>query len=204
MRMWQRFWQLPIFSTLLVLINLVVFCMDFISGFELQYLGGMQKTAVLQYGEYGRLLWAMFLHADAAHLFNNMIILFFLGAMLEKEVGHIWLPAVYFLSGIGGNILSLAVKVAEKSEAITIGASGAVFGLDGLLLMLVLLSPKFRDTATPARVILMILLSIYDGFYGQNVDNAAHIGGLLVGILMGLMYMFIQRIKNRKYGEVQA
>lgn len=204
MRTWQRFWQLPIFSTLLVLINLVVFCVDFISGFELQYLGGMQKTAVLQYGEYGRLLWAMFLHADAAHLFNNMIILFFLGAMLEKEVGHIWLPAVYFLSGIGGNILSLAVKVAEKSEAITIGASGAVFGLDGLLLMLVLLSPKFRDTATPARVILMILLSIYDGFYGQNVDNAAHIGGLLVGILMGLMYMFFQRIKNRKYGEVQA
>ena len=190
--------NLPIVSLLLVSINLIVFLSGFIASDTLLYMGSLQKTAIVESREYGRVVWAMFLHADVSHLFNNMIILFFLGSMLEKEVGHIWFGIIYFLSGVGGNLVSLAVKIWENSETPSIGASGAVFGLDGLLLVLVLFSTSFRNTATPTRVILMIVLSLYNGFTGQNIDNAAHIGGLAVGFAVGMVYVFLAKSFRKK------
>ena len=190
--------NLPIVSLLLVSINLIVFLSGFIASDTLSYMGSLQKTAIVERREYGRVVWAMFLHADVSHLFNNMIILFFLGSMLEKEVGHIWFGIIYFLSGVGGNLMSLAVKIWENSETPSIGASGAVFGLDGLLLVLVLFSTSFRNTATPTRVILMIVLSLYNGFTGQNIDNAAHIGGLAVGFAVGMVYVFLAKCFRKK------
>ena len=190
--------NVPIVSLLLVSINLIVFLSGFIASDTLSYMGSLQKTAIVESREYGRVVWAMFLHADVSHLFNNMIILFFLGSMLEKEVGHIWFGIIYFLSGIGGNLVSLAVKIWENSETPSIGASGAVFGLDGLLLVLVLFSTSFRNTATPTRVILMIVLSLYNGFTGQNIDNAAHIGGLAVGFAVGMVYVFLAKSFRKK------
>ena len=133
--------QLPICCIVLVAINVLMFLADIFSGYRLTSMGGAQKTAILEQGEYIRLLWAMFLHADIAHLSNNMIVLFFLGSVLEKETGHLPFLIIYFLSGLGGNIVSLAVKVMQNSEVMSIGASGAVFGLDGLLLTLVILMP---------------------------------------------------------------
>lgn len=198
MRWTRQLNNLPIISTILVIINCIVFLGGFWAQELLHYLGGVQKTAIIEYHEYGRLVTAMFLHADVSHLFNNMIILFFLGSMLEKEVGHIWFSVIYFLSGIGGNITSLAVKVMENDEGLSIGASGAVFGLDGLLLALVIFSPRFRDVASPARVFLMILLSLYNGFTGQNIDNAAHVGGLIIGFVTGLLYVGFRKFVKRK------
>ncbi|MBR1851822.1 MAG: rhomboid family intramembrane serine protease [Lachnospiraceae bacterium] len=198
MQQLRRLNNLPIVSALLVGINLMVFLGELFSQEALVYLGGVQRTAIVEYHEYGRLVWAMFLHSDISHLFNNMIILFFLGSMLEKEVGHLWFTVIYFLSGIGGNLVSLAVKVLEQSEVPSIGASGAVFGLDGLLLALVLFSKSFRNTATPTRVILMILLSLYNGFMGQNIDNAAHVGGLIVGFVAGMVCIFFRKLFDGK------
>lgn len=195
----RRLKDLPIISTALVIINCIIFLGGFFVQDQLHYLGGVQKTAIIEYREYGRLLWAMFLHSDISHLFNNMIILFFLGSMLEKEVGHIWFALIYFISGIGGNIASLAYKVAKMDESLSIGASGAVFGLDGLLLALVMFSPGFRNFASPTRVLLMILLSLYNGFVGQNIDNAAHVGGLVVGFVTGMIYIGFRKIIQKKH-----
>ena len=201
--MLRRFRGRPVFTVVLVAVNVIIFLMSFFTGDVLHYLGGVQKTAILDYHQYGRLVFAMFLHADVTHLFNNMIIVFFLGSMLEKEIGHIRFLLIYFLSGIGGNILSLIVKVRENSEVLSIGASGAVFGLDGLLLALVMCSPRFRNTVTPGRVLLMIVLSLYDGYLGSNIDNAAHFGGLVIGFLLGLLCGVFQNIRDRRYREVQ-
>ena len=131
-------------------------------------------------------------------MFNNMLILFFLGSMIEKEVGHIKYALFYFLSGIGGNLLSLYVKVVSGDLAASLGASGAIFGLDGVLLAMVLFSDKKVENVTPARVVLMIVYSLYSGFTGQNIDNAAHVGGLLTGFLAAGMMCLVQRRKQRK------
>lgn len=202
--MWTRYKNLPLVSITLVCVNVIVFLICIFTGGWLYYLGGLSKISVVTHQQYGRILWSMFLHDDTSHLFNNMIILLFLGSMLEKEVGHVWFFVTYFLSGIGGNLVSLYEKIVTDSDALSIGASGAVFGLDGLLLALVLCSPKFRNAVPPIRVFLVIGLSLYDGFTSANIDNAAHVGGLAFGFAIGLVISLIQDIQNkRKRREVR-
>ena len=92
--------------------------------------------------------------------------------------------------------MSLAVKVMTGDMVGSIGASGAVFGLDGVLLALILFSGKRMPDVTPGRVILMIVLSVYNGFSGVNIDNAAHIGGLFTGFLIGIIICIKDRIKE--------
>lgn len=140
----------------------------------------------------------MFLHSGINHLFNNMLILFFLGSMIEKEVGHIRYGVLYFLSGIGGNLLSLYSRALHGDPTASLGASGAVFGLDGVLLAMVLFSGRKMENVTPVRVLLMIVYSLYSGFTGRNIDNAAHVGGLLTGFMAaGIMCLFMRRGQRR-------
>lgn len=194
----NRWKQQPIVSGALVIINVIVFILSTFINDQLYELGMLDGFRVLVHGEYGRIIWSMFLHADVNHLFSNMIILFFLGSMIEKELGHVKYALLYFLSGIGGGLLSILFKAMTSSMVPSVGASGAVFGLDGVLLAMVLLWNERLPNVTPSRVVLMILLSLYSGFTGGNIDNAAHIGGLLVGFLGGCVVCFFQRRKRKR------
>lgn len=191
--------ELPFISGLLVAVNVIVFVICMLTGNTLYRLGQLDVIDVLIRGEYGRILWAMFLHVDMTHIVNNMLILFFMGAMIEKEVGHIGYAVLYFLSGIGGNILSLFVKYMNSDVSGSVGASGAVFGLDGVLLAMVLMSGRRMPNVTPIRVVAMICLSLYSGFSAANIDNAAHVGGLIVGFLGGCVVCILQR--RRRSGK---
>lgn len=188
--------QVPVVSTALVIINVIVYVLCIITGGRLYDAGILDAWTVIYEKEYWRILGAIFFHADSGHLFNNMLILFFLGAMLEKEIGHIRFGVFYFLSGIGGNVLSLIMKVIHNDPAGSLGASGAIFGLDGVLLAMVILSDKRMESVTPTRVILMIALSLYSGFTGGSIDNAAHVGGLIVGFLAGGIMCMVQNRKD--------
>lgn len=192
--------KLPIISAALVIINIAVYLICAIAGELLYSSGRLSVVEVVYQKEYGRIIWSMFLHSGINHIFNNMMILFFLGAMIEQEIGHIRYAIFYFLSGIGGNLLSLFFKTLSNDWSASIGASGAVFGLDGVLLSLVLFSGRRMSNVTPVRVILMIAYSLYSGFTGQNIDNAAHIGGLLTGFLAGTMMCIIDRRRTKLKG----
>lgn len=194
----KRLKEMPLCSGGLAIINILVFLACMFTGGVLYDAGILNVRGVLEQKEYGRILWAMFLHGDINHIFNNMLILFFLGAMIEKEVGHIRFSLFYFLSGISGNLLSLCVKAFNGDLSGTVGASGAIFGLDGVLLSMVLLRGKRVENVTPVRVMLMIFLSLYSGYTGGNIDNAAHIGGLLAGLAAGSIMCIAERKKNRK------
>ena len=199
MRNWK---DLPFVSVLLVIINVAVFVTCKFTGDWLYELGELSLWGVLVEHGYGRVFWAMFLHADESHIFNNMIILFFLGAMIEEEVGHIRYAIIYVLSGVMGNLLSLLVKYLSGNMIPSVGASGAIFGLDGVLLAFVLFSGRKMQNVNPMRVVLMIALSLYSGFAAQNVDNAAHVGGLATGFLLGVGICIVDRWQmNRKGGD---
>ncbi len=185
-------------SATLVAVNVIIYILCRLTRGALYFVGLLDVESVVYGKEYGRVLWAMFFHADTSHLFNNMLILFFLGAMLEKEIGHFRFGIFYFLSGIGGNILSLVMKVIHNDPAASLGASGAVFGMDGVLLAMVILSERKMESVNPMRVVLMIVLSLYSGFTGGNIDNAAHVGGLIVGFLAGGIYCMVQNRKDMK------
>lgn len=194
----NRWKDLPIVSGILVAVNIMVYILCIFLGRRLYRMGNLNAVDVLVNREYGRVIWAMFLHSGVSHIFNNMLILFFMGAMIEKEIGHVCYALLYFLSGIGGNLVSLYVKAVNYDMSGSIGASGAVFGLDGVLLAMVLFSGRKMATVTPARVMAMILLSLYNGFSADNIDNAAHVGGLVVGFLGGCVVCVLQRARHRR------
>lgn len=193
--MYRRIKGAPFVSAILAAVNVVVFFLVELGMSRLYSRGILRASDVLYRGEYGRILWAMFLHSGIDHLFNNMLLVLFMGAMLEREIGHISFALVYFLSGIVGNTVSVWFRFRMGDMAGSLGASGAVFGMDGLLLALVLFSRRRMQSVTPVRVILMIVLSLYSGFSSANVDNTAHVGGLVTGFLLGLIWCAIDRLR---------
>ena len=194
----KRRQELPIGSGILVAANVIVYLICTFTGNLLYNIGELDAAAVLLRGEYGRIICSMFLHAGIDHLFNNMVILFFLGAMIEKVTGHIQLLLIYLLSGIGANICSLLYKVMTMDSMTSVGASGAIFGLDGVLLAWILLDRQAMPDVTPRRVLLMIVLSLYSGFTAHNIDNAAHVGGLLTGFAAGALLCALRRRKRNR------
>lgn len=187
---------LPFISAALVAINVAVYLLCQLPGNTLYARGCLDAYEIVAHEEYARIFWSMFLHADPDHLFSNMMILLFMGAMIEKEIGHLPFAGIYLASGTGGGLLSLAGKIIRNDWAVSLGASGAIFGLDGLLLALVLFSGKRLQNVTPLRVMLMICLSLYSGFTGGNIDNLAHIGGLLTGFILGIILLIYGRISR--------
>lgn len=194
----KRRQELPIVSGILVAANVIVYLICTFTGNLLYNIGELDAAAVLLRREYGRIIYSMFLHAGIDHLFNNMVILFFLGAMIEKVTGHIQLLLIYLLSGIGANICSLLYKVMTMDSMASVGASGAIFGLDGVLLAWILLDRQAMPDVTPRRVLLMIVLSLYSGFTAHNIDNAAHVGGLLTGFAAGARLCALRRRKRNR------
>ena len=194
----KRRQELPIVSGILVAANVIVYLICTFTGNLLYNIGELDAAAVLLRREYGRIIYSMFLHAGIDHLFNNMVILFFLGAMIEKVTGHIQLLLIYLLSGIGANICSLLYKVMTMDSMASVGASGAIFGLDGVLLAWILLDRQAMPDVTPRRVLLMIVLSLYSGFTAHNIDNAAHVGGLLTGFAAGALLCALRKRKRNR------
>ncbi len=183
----------------LVVINVIVLVICMFTGDLLYDKGGLDAFHVLVKKEYGRIIWSLFLHGDTHHLFSNMILLFAVGTMIEDKMGHVRFALLYFASGIGGGIFSLAYKVMTNDWVMSVGASGAIFGLDGVLLAMALLWRESLSDMTPVKVGLMIVLSLYGGFAGANIDNAAHIGGLAVGFAAGCAVCLLRHKRFRHF-----
>ena len=120
----------------LVFIWLSLFGMTEDAGYMLEN-GAMFVPLVLGNQEYYRLITSMFLHFGFSHLMNNMIMLFFLGSILEEEIGRFKYLFLYFASGLAGNVLSAAMDLKTGEFVVSAGASGAIFGVIGALLIIV-------------------------------------------------------------------
>ena len=136
-------------------------------------------------GEWYRLVTHMFLHGDVWHLGNNMLILFCLGNALEHYVGKISYVAIYFFSGI---LAGLGSVVYNTTSTVSVGASGAVFGVVGAMAWLVLKAKGRLEGFTGPRMMIFVLLSVYAGFADRGVDNAAHVAGLISGFLLAMLF----------------
>lgn len=145
---------------------------------------GASYTPYVLTGEWYRLFSSMFLHFGIEHLFQNMVMLLFLGDMLEEYVGK-WKHLLISLGGgILGNVLSLIVELKKGDLAVSAGASGVVFAvIGGVLIVIIKNGNRIREISS-SRIVFVIALSLFYGFQATGVDNAAHIGGLLGGILL--------------------
>lgn len=191
----QRIASSPYVTIFLVIINIFIFLLCTFKGDLIYNVGDLSPHSIFDLKEYYRIITSMFLHADINHIVNNMLLLFGIGVMLEKEMNHIRFLVLYFFSGIGGQIVSLIYKVTTDGWYVSsIGASGAVFGLVGVLLAMSIGWKRKMPTVTWQRILIVMAYSIYSGIKASNIDNAAHIGGFISGFILGLIMCLIERM----------
>lgn len=149
-------------------------------------LGANEPNAVLQQGQWWRLFASMFLHIGFVHVLLNGWALYQLGALFELAVGSYRMLVVYVLSGLAGSVAS----VLWRTEGLSAGASGAIFGLLGAMIAFLL---RRRDRLTPyaksllGQLVVWAGINVFFGFSIGAIDNAAHLGGCAAGFLMGLL-----------------
>ena len=193
--------DLPACTVALIGINVIVFALGILFpalGFRMEAKGWYSLTYLLHGREFYRLITAAFLHADIEHLVNNMLLLYFCGEIVERTLGKPRFLILYALSAVCGNLLSSAYELSTGGFYDSIGASGAVFGLTGALLFLVIVRKGAAAHISMQRMLIAVFLSLYAGFYGANVNNAAHVGGLLSGFLLAFLLNIIPRRGTRR------
>ena len=118
---------------------------------------------------------------------------------LEQEIGKIKFLIIYFGSGLFGNILSGLGDILTGDYVVSAGASGAVFGIIGALLYVVIRNRGRLGTISGRRLMLTAGLSLYYGFTSSGVDNLAHVGGLVSGFILGILLYWKRKRKRRSY-----
>jgi rhomboid protease GluP len=192
-------WREYFVTIILLIINIIAFIICSQTGEVVYNVGSMNAESVFIDHEYYRLITAMFLHGDIEHIVSNMIFLVGIGQMVECAIGHVRFIILYMLSGLGASICSMLYSATSGNLYSSVGASGAVFGLIGALLILVIVHNGRFGYVSIRRLLLAIVYMIYSGISTQYVDNAAHIGGLICGIFIMALYNFISVNKKQKH-----
>lgn len=178
---------------ILIIINILVLTL-------MEMNGGSQDTEVLIrfgavvpeliiYGhEFYRLFTAMFIHIGIIHLLANLLSLYILGSRAEKYFGSGLFLVIYFLSGAGASAASVLF-----TGSVSAGASGAIFGIMGSMLVYSIMSGKSFGDFSGYFILMFSLVNIGAGFAVDGIDNAGHIGGFIVGAVISLIYGFFNR-----------
>jgi rhomboid protease GluP len=174
------------------------------SDFVMEKMGAI-LPGMLDRGEYWRLIAAMFLHASWLHWAANSWALYQLGTLYEMLFGTKRLALVYFASGIcasaAASMWNLHADVLRHAPWITlnlqpasgpaVGASGAIFGLLGAFIFSIRRSPRYRHQAWTrslnSQIIFWIVVNIAIGLGVKMIDNVAHLGGLVAGLILGFL-----------------
>lgn len=143
------------------------------------------------HGEIYRLVSSIFLHLNFEHLLFNMLSLFIFGKIVESLVGRWQMLVIYLFSGIMGNLFSLAFL----NDNISLGASGAIFGLLGAIVAMMLISKKFTQKMMLQIIIATLIMAVISLFM-NNVNIIAHLGGLFAGGLIVYIGYFYKTFKK--------
>lgn len=179
----------------LIAINIIIWLFMFliINAFTNRSLldwGGLVHFNVV-HGEIYRLISSMFIHFNFEHILMNMLSLFIFGKLVEAIAGHWKMLGIYFISGIFGNIVSLSLD----TNSISVGASGAIFGLIGSLFAIMYLSKQYTPKMLLQLVGVLALLTVFSLFMA-NVNIYAHLGGFIGGLLATFIGYYFN--KDRK------
>jgi hypothetical protein len=204
MRRVSEFWQDRSVTNKIILVNIAVFVavtifLMFNQGF-LDYVA-LKPSNILQ----GKMLWtiftSMFMHGSVAHLFVNMLSLFFIGNFVERLIGRKRFLIFYILAGLVAAMffVLLAFVFSSEMNSYAVGASGAIFALGALLMILVPRLPVLVFFVLPmplwlGMLVLLFGIWILSYFAGIPIGNTAHLGGFLIGLAYGIWL----RIKYKK------
>ena len=190
--------QKPVVAMTLIAINLAFFLVTALQarsavnlGFSRLYVQGSLIPAEVASGEYWRLLTAGFLHGGLVHIATNMISLYLLGMPLERMIGRGRFLTIYLLSLLGS---SVSVMLFSAPFAPTIGASGAIYGLMGALVV------TFKRFGFDLRQLLVVVaLNVYITFQVPGISWQGHLGGLVVGAIVGAAMVYPPPAKRQEW-----
>jgi len=177
----------PIITYLLIGLCFVLFLLMYIlgNGSEDAYTllkFGANYAQLIRSGEIFRLITSAFLHIGVMHIVFNMYALYIVGPQIENFYGKAKFVAIYLLSALAGSLMSMIFV----RDAISAGASGAIFGLFGSLLYFGYHYRIYLGNIMRSQVIPLIILNLFLGFIISGIDVSAHIGGLIAGILSSM------------------
>jgi len=180
-------------TPILIDINIITFLLMVFSGLGFIFFNnnkliewGANYAPLVIDGQWWRLITSTFIHGGFIHLLSNMIALLFIGIILEPVIGKKIFAITYFIAGLAGSISSFC----WNDAVISVGASGAIFGLYGIFLALMFTKYISKDISKAflGGTIFFIVYNLIMGFAGTGVDNMAHLGGLISGALTGFAY----------------
>ena len=168
-----------IVTTSLIAINVVVYILmmfgqydNIINNFALY------GPFVTKYNQYYRLITSAFIHGNILHLLFNCYSLHVIGSQIENFMGRVKYLIIYFMSAVLGSLFSMLL-----TKGVSVGASGAIFGLMGSLLYFGYHYRVYLGTVLKSQIIPLIIINLLIGFSSTGIDNFAHIGGLIGGAL---------------------
>ena len=172
----------PVMTSFLIAINIIIYVLmvltdnteDFINKFA------VYGPFIIKYNEYYRLITGAFIHGNIFHLAFNCYALYIIGSQIESFMGKYKYIIIYLFSAVGASLLSIVI-----SKYPSIGASGAIFGLMGSLLYFGYHYRVYLGTVIKSQIIPLIVVNLIIGFiFNGQIDNYAHIGGLISGIFI--------------------
>lgn len=174
----------PVVSSIIA-INFIVYLLTLIPGYgDWLLYAGMSVNGLIADGEWWRIITSMFLHVGFTHVLFNMFSLFLFGPELEKIAGKMRFLTIYFLAGIFGVAATFLI---EPPNYASVGASGALYGIFGAFAALIYytrhLFPQLRQIILP-----LIVISVIMTFLMPNINISAHLGGLVTGFILGIVY----------------
>jgi len=181
----------------LIGLNLAIFLAQLLVGInELAVDYGMWPFGIAVDDQWWRLVTSAFLHGSILHIAFNMYVLFVLGPPLERILGHARYLVLYIVAALGGSVASYAFS---DIRTVSVGASGAIFGLMGALIV-----AGRRLKADIRQVAVLLAINIVIGFIAPGVDWRAHLGGLVVGAAMAAVLVHTPGLFDQRRGLWQV
>lgn len=191
--------EFTLLTNILIITNVLVFLISAmisknifdIDSYTLIIMGAKVNVLINQ-GQIWRLLTCAFLHGGLIHLFFNMYALKILGPQIEFVYGRIRYMTIYLLSALSASIFSYIFG----PNSISVGASGAIFGMFGAMLIFGIKHRKQIGKAYMMNIIQVIVVNVIIGLSSSNIDNAAHLGGLISGMIVALIIGEVKKING--------
>lgn len=183
----------PTITYILIAISTLMFIISG-GGYNIEklLLLGANYGPLVKEGEIYRLIACMFLHAGIIHIALNMYSLYIIGPKVEDFFGKWKYLIIYFLSGLSSSLLSIALG----TDTVSVGASGAIFGLFGSLIYFGYSYRGYIGSMIKSQMITIVIYNLLMGFFIPGIDMWGHIGGLIGGLLVASM---LGTIENKKY-----
>ena len=199
----------PYVTIMLMGINIFIFIITWLSTIgmsETQKImfmvdhGASYSSLIFDSGEYYRLFTCMFLHSGISHIFGNMVALFLLGMSAEKLYGRFNYLIMYLVTGLLSSFVSAWIHYGNR--IISVGASGAIYGILGGIIILILGQNKDKNSKA-LNVLIVVIMLVYAGrsggsMQGSSIDYIAHFSGMVAGMIFGLVQLLLLKMKNDK------